>query len=105
MMLATALLQQYPGLVLGMDSSAECVVESNVNGERITHWSRPEPQPVEADILAAFDADLYANRALWSAQAAARKDREAKAALALPDSDDPAILRRKLNAALYLIQR
>ena len=45
------------------------------------------------------------NRATWSAQAKARKDREAKAALALPDSDDPVILRRKLNAALHLIQR
>ena len=45
------------------------------------------------------------NSATWAAQAAARKDREAKAALALPDSDDPVILRRKLNAALHLIQR
>ena len=45
------------------------------------------------------------NAATWSAQSAARKDREAKAALALPDSDDPKILRRKLNAALHLIQR
>ena len=45
------------------------------------------------------------NSATWAAQAKARKDREAKAALALPDSDDPVILRRKLNAALHLIQR
>ena len=45
------------------------------------------------------------NSATWAAQAAARKDREAKAALALPDSEDPIILRRKLNAALHLIQR
>jgi hypothetical protein len=52
-----------------------------------------------------MEAFAAANAALWSAQAAARKDREAKAALALPDSDDPVILRRKLNAALYLIQR
>jgi hypothetical protein len=45
------------------------------------------------------------NSATWAAQSAARKDREAAAALALPDSDDPVILRRKLNAALHLIQR
>ena len=45
------------------------------------------------------------NAATWAAQSAARKDREVKAALALPDSDDPVILRRKLNAALHLIQR
>ena len=45
------------------------------------------------------------NAATWAAQAKARKDREAKVALALPDSDDPVILRRKLNAALHLIQR
>jgi hypothetical protein len=45
------------------------------------------------------------NAATWAAHAAARKDREAAASLALPDSDDPIILRRKLNAALHLIQR
>jgi hypothetical protein len=66
-------------------------------------WLHPDPQPTEAEILA---AELpAANAATWAAQAAARKDREAKAALALPDSDDPVILRRKLNAALHLIQR
>ena len=42
---------------------------------------------------------------IWAVQAAARKDRKAKAALALPDSTDPETLRRKLNAALHLIQR
>lgn len=51
------------------------------------------------------EEQLAANRARWAEQAQSRKDREAAAALALPDSDDPEILRRKLNAALTLIAR
>jgi len=43
------------------------------------------------------------NKATWAEQAQARKDREAAAALAEPDSTDPNILRRKLNAALHLL--
>lgn len=48
---------------------------------------------------------LAYNRTLWTEQAQARKDRAANAALAEPDSDDPQVLRRKLNAALHLISR
>jgi hypothetical protein len=51
------------------------------------------------------EEQLAANRARWADLAQARKDREAATALALPDSDDPEILRRKLNAALTLIAR
>jgi hypothetical protein len=40
---------------------------------------------------------------LWAAQAQARKERAARKALALPDSDDPTILKQKLNAALALL--
>jgi hypothetical protein len=65
------------------------------------------PDDVRSDAPAnpAQDRQTWLNKEVWAAQAAARKDREAKAALALPDSDDPVILRRKLNAALQLIQR
>jgi hypothetical protein len=66
-------------------------------------WFHSDPKPTPEYIA---QQDLHwRNSTTWAAQAAARKDREAKAALALPDSDDPIILRRKLNAALYLIQR
>jgi hypothetical protein len=70
------------------------VVDSdNYRVTRIDSWREPTSQETQD-----------ANRSAWAVQAAARKDREAKAALALPDSDDPKILRRKLNAALHLIQ-
>ena len=46
---------------------------------------------------------LAFNRAQWSEQAQARKERDARKVLALPDSDDPAILKQKLNAALALL--
>jgi len=42
-------------------------------------------------------------KTLWADQAQARKEREARKALALPDSDDPTILKQKLNAALALL--
>lgn len=51
------------------------------------------------------DERLAYNRTQWATQAQARKDRAANAALAEPDSDDPQVLRRKLNAALHLISR
>jgi hypothetical protein len=40
---------------------------------------------------------------VWADQAQARKERDARKVLALPDSDDPAILKQKLNAALALL--
>lgn len=43
------------------------------------------------------------NKAVWAQQAQARKDREAQSALAEPDSENPAVLKRKLNAALHLL--
>ena len=67
-------------------------------------WLIQDP-PKPTDEQLAQQELLWRNSTTWAAQAAARKDREAKIALALPDSDDPAILRRKLNAALHLIQR
>jgi hypothetical protein len=74
-------------------------------GCAITYWDaaklgeQPTPEQVVQQEL------LWRNSTTWAAQSKARKNREAKAALALPDSDDPIILRRKLNAALHLIQR
>ena len=71
----------------------------------IAYWDTATlgEQPT-AEYLAQQDLPAT-NAATWAAQSAARKDREAKVALALPDSDDPVILRRKLNAALHIIQR
>ena len=78
-------------------------VHASASGADLDWLTGAVTQPTEAEILA---AELPAtNAATWAAQSQARKDREAKAALALPDSDDPVILRRKLNAALHLIQR
>lgn len=65
------------------------------------NWFAASGPPAAAEVAAA--APLIENRQRWAAQAAARKEREARAALAEPDSDDPAVLRRKLNAALQLL--
>lgn len=46
---------------------------------------------------------LAFNQTQWAEQAQARKDREARKVLALPDSEDPAMLKQKLNAALALL--
>ena len=103
-MLRNALLQQYPDLQFGPnESGVECAIFRENGVDSIVQWNRPEPKPDEAELLANFDAGLYANRQTWEAQARARKDREARKALALPDSDDPAILKQKLNAALALL--
>jgi len=55
----------------------------------------------------AAPVDPRTPKEIWADHAAARKDREVKAALALPDPTDSTLdtLRRKLNAALHLIQR
>jgi hypothetical protein len=66
-------------------------------------WLSDKPRPTDDDIAQQEQRSINASK--WYAQSVARKDREAKAALALPDSDDPIFLRRKLNAALHLIQR
>jgi hypothetical protein len=87
----TRLSEQIPGCVGAAD-----------NGDgtyRLDFEGLPSRLATDAEVLQG------ANSGLWAAQAKARKDREAKAALALPDSDDPVILRRKLNAALHIIQR
>ena len=78
-------------------------IATSVDGVVTLNWTNTDPRPTPEDI--AQKELLWRNAATWATQAKARKDREAKAALALPDSDDPVILRRKLNAALHLIQR
>lgn len=103
MSLITALQAGYPGIAIGHDPSSDCMLQDDGAGPYIVHWNRPEPQPNEAELLANFDADLYANQQTWAAQARSRKDREARKALALPDSDDPKILKQKLDAALALL--
>jgi len=79
-MLADALLQQYPGIVIGPWEGAECCVTQPANGPAvISHWARPEPKPVEAEVLAAFNplpaakaAAIAANRAEAAARIGAR---------------------------------
>lgn len=60
-MLAEALSQAYPGIIIGFDATAECVIVQHAGeSQRIAAWRRPEPKPNEADVLAAFDARAYA---------------------------------------------
>jgi hypothetical protein len=90
----------YPSAVLGPSPGGD---EYTVVDDVLDYWpehlfgSKPTNEQIAQNELA------WRNSTTWAAQAAARKDREAKVALALPDSDDPTILRRKLNAALHLI--
>lgn len=84
------------GALLGY---ADPVKETRDGQQVAVAYALATPEQEAAHLLA------VTNKAAWAAQAVARKDREAKSALALPDSDDPTILRRKLNAALHLIQR
>lgn len=46
---------------------------------------------------------LAYDRTQWAERAQARKERDARKALAQPDSDDSAVLKDKLNAALTLL--
>jgi hypothetical protein len=73
--------------------TGELVIDAE--GKRVTRTdSWREPDSTER---------LAYNRAMWAQQAQSRKDREAQSALAEPDSDSPAVLRRKLSAALHLL--
>ena len=51
-MIALALKQQYTNITIGPDATYECVIMDG----KIIHWNRPEAQPVEADVLAGYDA-------------------------------------------------
>lgn len=86
MSLPDALSQQYPGIIIGpgLSPDDECVVA----GGRIVRWNRPEIQPDEADVLAAFDAVAFS---------AAR--RRVQLSKAITDEADRRIL------ALYPISR
>jgi hypothetical protein len=91
----------YPEGQFGIDYTIELI-----NGSvAISQWADVKlgPQPTPEQVVQ--QELLWRNSTTWAAQAKSRKGREAKAALALPDSDDPVIMRRKLNAALHLIQR
>jgi hypothetical protein len=104
MSLVIALRAAYPGITFSMlPDAADCQLQDDGDGAYIAAWNRAEPKPNEAELLANFDLALYENRRLWAAQAQSRKERDARNALALPDSDDPKILKQKLNAALALL--
>ena len=76
MSFAGALIQQYPGIVIGEIGQAECSYTLNPDGSfKITYWSRPEPQPDEAAVMAAFDA------VAWDAGVLARQHPALVAAL------------------------
>ena len=101
MNLPTILQFTYPAA----DPAADYRIELRDGQYVIAYWDTATlgEQPT-AEYLAQKELAAV-NSTTWAAQSKARKDREAKVALALPDSDDPIILRRKLNAALHLIQR
>lgn len=89
---------------LEINFESECILRDDGDGVvYIAAWNRPEPQPDEATLLANFDADLYQNQKLWKQQAVDRKTRSAQKTLSQPDSNDPAVLKDKLNAALTLL--
>ena len=48
-MLYQAILHLYPGINMDRD----CILSDDGSGPRIERWSRPEPQPTEAEIEAA----------------------------------------------------
>lgn len=78
---------------------SDCIgVADNGDGTyRLDFANSPSRLATDEEII------LATNRQTWAAQAQARKDRDARKALALPDSDDPKILKQKLNAALALL--
>jgi len=82
------------------DYTVERLADGSID---ITAWDEAKlgSKPSAEDVSAA--APRVANAARWAVQAKARKDREASAALAEPESSDPNVLRRKLNAALHLL--
>ena len=71
-MIALALKQQYTNITIGPDATYECVIHDG----QIVHWSRPEPQPAVAEVLALYDpvlnAQSVATTAIKSAGATAR---------------------------------
>jgi len=71
--LTEALRQQYTGINVGTDADADCVIV----GGRIVHWSRPDPQPIEADVIAAYDPapDIAAAAAAEADTAAYQSER------------------------------
>ena len=72
-MLANALLQIYPDLRFGPnETGVECAIYRENGVDSIVQWSRPEPQPNEADLLAAFDALAWAKAEKKAELAAAR---------------------------------
>lgn len=86
-------LMQFAEIVTGC-----CGAEKSAEGSyRLDFVNGSSRQATAEEIVAAT------NKAAWAAQATARKDRAAQAAIAEPASTDPAVLQRKLDAALYLL--
>lgn len=51
-MLAKALKQAYPGIVIGPgDLGDECVISD----ELIVYWGRPEQKPIESNVISVYD--------------------------------------------------